>query len=420
MGYLVPEFPGQTHIFFRREIDSLERFGINSLIISTQLPPPALMSHSWSEEARQSTIYLFPPSPVELLGAFWELLSNGPSAWKRILRVIFSCDHPVQAAKFILPAAQLRRICHRRGIEHLHVHSSANAAHLALLCRQLGGPSYSITLHGPLDDYGPNQRVKWEHASFGVAITRQLKSEIAELLGHDIGSKTHVAPMGVDVDRFQRSTPFAPWDGISPLRLFCCARLNPSKGYEDLIQAVLLLRESGIAVSLRIAGEDDRGGTGYRQVLEERITESEAAESIHLLGAMSEEAIIQELHSAHLFVLASHREPLGVAIMEAMAASLPVISTNAGGVPELIDHEMDGILVPPQSPEKLADAIHQLAHSPHLTKKLSENAVGKVSRKFHSDVSATVLRDILWNTRRIKESSPSLDQQRGKLPSAIP
>jgi glycosyltransferase involved in cell wall biosynthesis len=392
LGYLIPEFPGQTHIFFRRELDALQELGISPFIISTRLPPPALMSHTWSEEARKSTTYLFPPSTADLLGSLWELLRSGPLEWFRTARTILSCETPVLAAKFLIPGAQLKRLCRKNGLKHVHVHSCANAAHLALIAHALGGPSYSLTLHGPLKDYGPNQQAKWAQAAFVIVITRKLLAEVQEQLGAGIAAKASIAPMGADVKRFLRTEPYLPWDGSGVLRLFCCARLTPIKGYEELIDAVGALKKSGVPVELRIAGEDDAGGSGYRRTLEERIAQSEAGASIRLLGAVNEQTIIDELHAAHLFVLASHHEPLGVAIMEAMAAGIPVITTNAGGVPELITSGVHGLLVPPKSPEELARTIRKLAEEPALAKALSDAALERVQQHFHSGVSAEVLR----------------------------
>ena len=72
---------------------------------------------------------------------------------------------------------------------------------------------------------------------------------------------------------------------------------------------------------------------------------------------MSEDTVNESLEKAQVFVLASWHEPLGVTIMEAMAMEMSVVVTGSGGVKELVDDGIDGLLVEPQSPEQLADAI---------------------------------------------------------------
>ena len=156
--------------------------------------------------------------------------------------------------------------------------------------------------------------------------------------------------MGVNTTVFQKNWAILAWAGTGPLRLFSCGRLNYVKGHQDLIRAVQILRDQGIDAVLEIAGEDDVQGSGYRKELEVLVTELDLSSSVSLLGAVSEKRVLQGLCEAHIFVLASHHEPLGVAIMEALSCATPVVGTNRGGVPELIDHGIDGYLVSPETP----------------------------------------------------------------------
>ena len=198
--------------------------------------------------------------------------------------------------------------------------------------------------------------------------------------------------MGVNTAVFQRTAPYLPWNGTDPLRLFSCGRLNYVKGHQDLIRAVRILRDQGIDVVLEIAGEDDVGGSGYRKILEVLVTELGLSGSVSLLGAVSEKRVLQGLCEAHIFVLASHHEPLGVAIMEALSCATPVIATNRGGVPELIDHGIDGYLVTPEDPDILADAIRGLAFDETIANAFSGAGRTKVEKSFRSDISARELK----------------------------
>lgn len=175
IGVLIPEFPAQTHIFFRRELDALREFGIDTETISTRLPPAALMSHSWAKEATERTTYLTPRGIPDIASAIAALVAAGPVGLARAAASIARADRLGLMGKARLMAlaamgARLKRVAHDRGISDVHVHSCADSAHIAMFAHLLGGPSYSITLHGSLSDYGPNQREKWRHAAFAVSL----------------------------------------------------------------------------------------------------------------------------------------------------------------------------------------------------------------------------------------------------------
>ena len=122
---------------------------------------------------------------------------------------------------------------------------------------------------------------------------------------------------------------------------------------------------------LEIAGEDELGGGGYHKELAAEIKQAGLDGVVTLLGAVSEERVLKGLEEAHVFSLASLAEPLGVAIMEAMALGTPVAVTGAGGVPELVRDGRDGLLVPPADPTAMADAIERIARDGNLAAELA-------------------------------------------------
>lgn len=395
IGYLVPEFPGQTHILFWREISALEDLGIEIDLVSTKRPPPQIMSHTWTLAAQRRTTYLFPPYQ-HLIGIFLELIRSGPGGWFRCLGVIANAKRVSLPGKLRLFAlafigAELSSLARNRGWRHVHVHSCADAANIAMFASLLSQLSYSITLHGPLNDYGPNQEQKWRFAKFAVVITQKLYGEVSKRLAGHLPDQVEIAPMGVDCSAFNRQAPYQPWDGDSPCRIFSCGRLNRGKGHADLITAINILRQRGIEAELEIAGEDEQGGTGYRQELEKLIQQLDLTHSVRLLGAVSEDIVRESLEKAHVFALASLREPLGVAIMEAMTMAVPVVVTGAGGVKELVDDGVNGLLVEPHSPELLATSIARLLADRELSVSLGKAGREKVTQSFHSDRSAKVL-----------------------------
>jgi glycosyltransferase involved in cell wall biosynthesis len=388
----VPQFPGQTHIFFWREIQHLERMGIEVHLFSTMPPPPGLISHSWSQEAMDRTTYLGTRSVLALLSAL-------PRAPMPELLPELRRDGAAVAkdALICLPAAQrLLAECKRRGITHVHAHSCGRAAMISALAQRMGGLEYSLTLHGPLQDYGPAQPFKWRGARFATIITRKIHAEMQRDMASDLPATIRIQAMGVDAETLTRDAPYAPPDAGEPLRIFTCARLHFVKGHQDLMEAVALLRDRGVNVQLEIAGEDDDGGTGYRHVLEQKIVDLDLGGQVTLLGAIDADEVKRRLCQAHLFVLASWAEPLGVAYMEAMSCAVPTIGTDAGGVPELIENGRDGILVPPQDPGAMADAITRLAADPALLSQLSAAGRQTIVQRFDSRLGAETLIQEIW------------------------
>lgn len=394
IAVLIPEFPGQTHSFFWREIEGLRSgHGIGAQIISTRLAPKPVW-HNWVEQAAAIQLYPLPKQEVarllpDLLIALPRLAAN-PSV-RRILR------RP-KAWALLLMALRLARICKAKGLSHLHVHSCANFALIAALCHRISGISYSLVLHGPLTDYGPDQPFKWQGADFVFVITETLRAEVAQAMPDKI-DKVRVVPMGVNTDLFSPPVVSRP-DRPIPFTWFCCARLNRVKGYDILVEAAGLLRarHPDLSFRIRIAGEDEQGGIGYHRDLDTMIAKAGLLNVITLLGAVTQTEVRSELQSSDAFVLASRHEPLGVAYMEAMASELPVIGTDAGGVRELINQGRDGLLVPPGDALALAEAMIGLMQDHDVRRSLGVAARQRILQDFSSRRSADALAAALKGT----------------------
>ena len=395
LGYLIPQFPGQTHIFFWRELEALQARGVQPVLLSTRPPPPGLISHEWSAEAAARTTYLARMDPAAALGGLVRLppgdLLSAPRGEPRAFLRDMAMSIP--AARRLVDHAR------REGIDHVHAHSCGRAALIAALAFRMGGPRYSLTLHGPLKDYGPGQRYKWRHAAFATIITEKLRAEAETELAGYLPPRIAVQAMGVDTGRLSRDTPWQPPRPGEPLRIMSCGRLNQVKGHQDLLQAIRMLRDAGHDARLVIAGEDDAGGTGYRRVIEARIAELGLDDAVTLLGAVSEGEVRRHLLEAHVFALASWHEPLGVALMEAMSCEVPTIGTAAGGVAELIRDGQDGILVPPRDPPAMADAILRLAGDPDLARRLGQAGRERIVSGFGAEAGAETLIRLVAETR---------------------
>jgi colanic acid/amylovoran biosynthesis glycosyltransferase len=395
IGYLAPQFPGQTSIFLWREIVKLREFGCDVRLISTRPSPVATCRHPELLALVPQTHYLMGFHPGDILRA----ILTRPGGFLRAIRlwreVSSSPREALQYLAALIYGAGLLGYAERHGLKHVHVQSCANAAMMAAFSRRMGGPSYSMTLLNPLSVHGPHQVQKWRDAAFGIVLTRALLREVRETLGPDLPARVEVAPLGVDPDRFCRpqGTSYRPWSGNGPFQIFSCARLHPCKRHDDLIRAVGIARSRGYDIRLAIAGTADAFSRDHPAKLRSLISELGLGEHVELLGPLSEQAIIDRLCNAHVFALLSEAEPLGVVYIEAMAMELPVIATDAGGVPEVIESGRSGLLVPPGRPDLAANAILTIMHDAELAREMGTQGRRTVVERFSSAISAQILAD---------------------------
>lgn len=401
LAVLIPEFPGQTHAFFMREKAAMESMGAEVQILSTRRPvaKESEAKHAWAAEAASKAVYLAPLSLGDWLSSVFVFIAAGPLAWWRCLCCVVKADvgfkEKIMMFGLVLIGAFLKRYCRLHGIDHIHVHSCANAANIALFNRLLNGTSYSMTLHGPMQDYGFNQAAKWQHAAFVVIITKELIAEAKQILNGIPLPPLYLAPMGVNVEHFKRKGEYSPPVKGKAVKLVSCGRIHPVKAHDDLIRALVLLKEKHIEAELVICGAPDSQSytQNYSQELDKLATELNVSEQLIRLGSVSEERVKQALEDAHVFCLASLKEPLGVATMEAMSMGIPAIVARSPGVEEMIISGKDGFLVEPRAPQEFADTIASLIDQPETAEAIAQAGRNKVVESYHSGVSAKVILD---------------------------
>ncbi|MFL0800973.1 MAG: glycosyltransferase family 4 protein [Agarilytica sp.] len=408
IGFLIPEFPIQTHAFFIREREELKKLGVDTVLISTRRPDgqAGLAAHAWAEAAAKETTYLFPLGITTLIHAVLTIILAGPCAWWKSAKAIFGASDMTIAERLKMPVmmmtgAYLKRFCQVQQLDHVHVHSCANAANVAMFARIFNGPTYSLTLHGPMQDYGTNQANKWKYAAYCIVITQDLMDEVNTKLAHITIPPTYLAPMGVNITDFKRSNTYNVAQQGETIKLISCGRLNYVKAHDDLIRVVAKLQEKGIDAELKICGAMDAPSqaVNYDQELISLADELKVKARIHLLGSVSESRVKEELEHAHFFCLASLKEPLGVATMEAMAMEIPAIVTRSPGVSEMVESDIDGVLVEPRSPDEFVAAIINLIEKPELAKAIARQGREKIVLKFHSGVSAKKIAEGLSKVR---------------------
>ncbi|MGH8984142.1 MAG: glycosyltransferase [Acidimicrobiia bacterium] len=155
--------------------------------------------------------------------------------------------------------------------------------------------------------------------------------------------------------------------GTDEVLVATVANYVPKKDYPNLLEAARLLAERDPSVRFCAVGQGPR-----EQEIHELRHRLGLDELVTLTGYR--EDAVGVLAGADIFVLSSRFEGLPVALMEALALGLPVVATAVGGVPEAVDHGVEGLLVPPGRPDRLADAIAELAGDPVRRKEMSDAA----------------------------------------------
>ncbi|MGV0028506.1 glycosyltransferase family 4 protein [Phormidesmis priestleyi] len=276
-------------------------------------------------------------------------------------------------------------------ITHLHSHSCAKAAILAMMLKRLTGIPYSLTLNANLEWWGGAMLEKMRDAEFTIAITDWLLQQIRQKYPSLRSEQVLLGRIGVDTVKWTPEKKRLV--AAQAFQIMTVARLHYSKGHDVLVRAGKRLVDQPRSVHLTIVGAGPE-----REKLKSLVEELHLEEAVTFTGSLSEDQIIELLRQADLFVLASHAEPLGVAYMEAMSMSLPTIGTDAGGVTEIISSGHDGLLVPPGNDEKLAQEMMRLLDYPELCQNLGYHARQTIVNKFDSRIGAATLYQRLFHS----------------------
>ncbi|MCU0490255.1 MAG: glycosyltransferase family 4 protein [Chloroflexaceae bacterium] len=176
-----------------------------------------------------------------------------------------------------------------------------------------------------------------------------------------------------------------------PEQLLCVGRLVPMKGIETLLHACARLRDQNHRFTLTVAGEGPE-----LAALEALRASLQLNEHVRFLGGVASALVVEQLKQAGLFVLAAcpagngeQLDGIPVALMEAMAMGVPVVSTTVSGIPELVQHGVNGLLVPPNEPAALAEAIASAWHmAPEQRQAMAHRARATIEQ--HYNVERTV------------------------------
>jgi len=158
------------------------------------------------------------------------------------------------------------------------------------------------------------------------------------------------------------------------------ARMDAWKGIDDLLDACATLRAAECPFELALAGPE--GTAGDAGVLEEKIRRRGLESSVRYVGPVRGEEKTNLLRWADVCVQPSHHEGMPISLLEALAHGLPIVATSVGAVPEVIRDGVHGRLVPPHQPNRLGDALRELAEDPRRRCTMSTAAVDLARARF--------------------------------------
>ncbi len=362
IAYLTNQYPHVRHTFIRREIVALDSLGVEVVRFSIRdSGSDAVDPADRAEYAKMRSILA--AGKVSLLRSMLVHALTRPGrflrAWRTAIRLGRRSERGLlRHTVYLAEACLLRTWLAVGGVQHLHVHFATNPAAVALLCRQLGGPPYSITVHGPEEWDRPEAlslKEKYEGAEFVVAVSDFGRCQVFRWTDLSFWPRVHVVRCGVD-DAFLNAEP-EPVPNTNNLVLV--AGLVEQKGHLLLLQALSQVRQAGAEFRMIFVGDGH-----LRPILESEVRRLGLTESIRFAGWQSNAEVREHLRNARALVMPSFAENLPVAMMEALAMGRPVLGTYIAGVPELVEAGVNGWLVPAGNVRATREAILRLLRTP--------------------------------------------------------
>jgi glycosyltransferase involved in cell wall biosynthesis len=269
----------------------------------------------------------------------------------------------------------LAKFVNAHGIEIVHAHA-ARDYHLAALVVKLALRGRLVLTRHTLFPLKGINRPLLSGARRVIAVSRAVADSLRQNRVID-SSKITVIHNGIDTESFDRAVAR---DGDAHVLVGTVGHVAPIKGHDIFVFAAALIAGRRRGVNFVVIGEDKSVDMVHRRALEALIGELGLIDTVRLAGW--EDDMPAALSSLTLFVSAARSEPFGLAIVEAMAAGLPIVATASEGAVEIIDDGVTGKLVPIDNPEALSQAIEDLLDDPVERARLGRNAAHAVRERF--------------------------------------
>lgn len=387
IAYFVNHYPKVSHSFIRREINALERQGVEVERYALRTDETELVDDKDRDELKVTKYILSQPSflfiqaflnsllysPISFFKAFAFALKIGWKSDRGILRHII----------YFFEACLLSRWLLASKVTHIHAHFGTNSTVVVMLAHMLGGPKYSFTVHGP-EEFDKPQFIslgdKIRNSTFVVAITSFCKSQLFRWVEHEHWGKIKIVHCGLEKSFYDVKVSKVSQNK----KMVCVGRLCEQKGQLLLVEAAIKLAEKGENFHLTLAGDGP-----MRADIEELINKHNLSGKITITGWISSDRVRQEIIESAFLVLPSFAEGLPVVIMEAMALGRPVLTTYIAGIPELVIPDENGWLIPAGSLDSLVSKMQHALHLPDdELQKLGVNAKHRVIERHSIDTEA--------------------------------
>lgn len=388
-GYILTHYPRLAQTFIATEISAVERAGISVLPYAMNPPSASELAAPGAVERMARTTYL-KPRMGRALTALAGLLMRHPVGVGRVIAMAIasaggSPRRMVRRTAHLLQAAAVARYAHREELDYLHAQfglAPATIAWLAAALASLGGKRlpFGFTIHGFHDFVDAAESrldLKARDAAQVLCISDYTRSQLCLLTAPSLWARFHVARCGIDLAAFPYRVP--PELGALPT-VIAVGRLSAEKGFSVLIDALGQLKQSGAPQRLVLVGDGP-----MRTSLEGAARAADIVELVEFTGELSPSEVYGRLTCADIFCLPSFSEGLPISVMEAMAVGVPVVTTWIAGIPELAEHGVTALSVPPARADALASAILQLTKNRVLRARLSLAARARVEQYHNED-----------------------------------
>jgi glycosyltransferase involved in cell wall biosynthesis len=245
-------------------------------------------------------------------------------------------------------------------------------------------------------------REKVAEAAFVAAISEYNKELIISECRGKYREKVKVVHCGVDTEVFRARSHETPYEkGENPFMILCVGTLHEVKGQPYLIEACRHLQERGYNFECHFVGEGPD-----RKSLDELVKQAGLAGKVRFHGRLTRDEIARLLVDADVLTVPSvptsdgRREGIPVVLMEAMGSGVPVIASQLSGIPELVNHQLTGLLTPPRDARSLADALERQMQDSDLRRRLGNAGRAKVVEEFDLNKNAAKLAQYFLKDRQ--------------------
>jgi glycosyltransferase involved in cell wall biosynthesis len=375
-AYLFERFPSFGQTFCYREVAELDRQGITPPIFSIRNPknePP----QDWDPRIVERVHYL--PDEKELL----EDVRRASKKRKLGPEIAAALDQWGRRTDFLRlhQAVYVGLRLQEMGIPHVHAHFAGMAARTVFWINKFFPITFSFTAHAN-DIFAPRDFEIGLDKLVGAARAIVTETDFAARFLRErfpgCADRIHRIYNGLNLAEFEK----AEFSSTPPL-IVAIGRLIAKKGFTDLVRACGLLGQRGASFRCEIIGEGP-----LEQELRDQVQELNLQSRMTFSGAQPQHEVRRRLAAANVFVLPSvvdaegGSDNLPTVIMEAMATRLPVISTNVGGISEMVIENETGFLVQPGDAIALADRIEKVINDRSLAQKLGNAGSERVRKLF--------------------------------------